>query len=208
MGISITLRIVRWGDYPGWSGWAQSKHKSPYKRGAGTSLVAQGIRICLPRQGTWVQSLVWEDSTARGATKAVHHNCWAHTLESRVLAWRAATTKAHMSRSRPPKQEKPPQGEAGVLQLESSPCSLQVEKALIEQWRPSAAKHKDVFCKGGRRGRKSDGTMEAEVWVTSGRGREPRNADHLYGVCYNIASVLYFGFLAPRHVQSCFPSQR
>ena len=37
-----------------------------------TSLVAQWIRICLPVQGTWVQSLVWEDSTCRRATKPMH----------------------------------------------------------------------------------------------------------------------------------------
>ena len=30
---------------------------------SGTSLVVWGIRICLPVQGTWIQSLVWEDST-------------------------------------------------------------------------------------------------------------------------------------------------
>ena len=34
----------------------------------GTSLVAQWLRIRLPMQGTWVQSLVWEDPTCRGAT--------------------------------------------------------------------------------------------------------------------------------------------
>ena len=36
---------------------------------SGTSLVAQGLRICLLMQGTWVQSLVWEDSICCGATK-------------------------------------------------------------------------------------------------------------------------------------------
>ena len=40
----------------------------------GTSLVAQWIRICLPMQGTWVQSLVWEDPTCRRATKPMRHN--------------------------------------------------------------------------------------------------------------------------------------
>ena len=40
----------------------------------GTSLVAQWLRICLPLQGTWVQSLVWEDPTCRRATKPMHHN--------------------------------------------------------------------------------------------------------------------------------------
>ena len=36
---------------------------------SGTSLLAQGLRVCLPMLGTWVQSLVWEDSTCCGAAK-------------------------------------------------------------------------------------------------------------------------------------------
>ena len=36
--------------------------------------VVQWIRICLPTQGTQVQSLVWEDPTCHGATKLLHHN--------------------------------------------------------------------------------------------------------------------------------------
>ena len=40
----------------------------------GTSLVAQGLRISLPTQGTRVQALVREDPTCRGATKPVQHN--------------------------------------------------------------------------------------------------------------------------------------
>ena len=40
----------------------------------GTSLVVQGIRICLPRQGTRVRSLVWKDSTCCEATKHTRHN--------------------------------------------------------------------------------------------------------------------------------------
>ena len=38
----------------------------------GISLVVQWLRICLPMQGTWVQSLVLEGPTCRGATKPVH----------------------------------------------------------------------------------------------------------------------------------------
>ena len=38
------------------------------------SLVAQWLRICLLMQGTWVQALVWEDPTCRGATRPVSHN--------------------------------------------------------------------------------------------------------------------------------------
>ena len=41
---------------------------------AGTSLVAQWLRICLPMQGTRVQALVREDPTCRGAAKPVHRN--------------------------------------------------------------------------------------------------------------------------------------
>ena len=46
-----------------------------------TSLVVQWIRICLPMQGTWVPSLIREDSTCRGTTKPRSHNYWAHALE-------------------------------------------------------------------------------------------------------------------------------
>ena len=37
------------------------------------SLVAQWLRVCLPMQGTWVRSLVWEDSTCHGASKPMSH---------------------------------------------------------------------------------------------------------------------------------------
>ena len=42
------------------------------------SLVTPWIRICLPMQGTQVQSLVQEDSICCGANKPMHHNYWAH----------------------------------------------------------------------------------------------------------------------------------
>ena len=37
-------------------------------------LGAQRSRICLPRQGTQVWSLIWEDPTCLGATKPVSHS--------------------------------------------------------------------------------------------------------------------------------------
>ena len=37
------------------------------------SWVVQWLRIHLPMQGTWVQSLVQEDPTYHGAVKPVHH---------------------------------------------------------------------------------------------------------------------------------------
>ena len=41
---------------------------------AGTSLLAQWLRIHLPMQGTWVRYLVQEEPTCRGATKPMYHN--------------------------------------------------------------------------------------------------------------------------------------
>ena len=32
-------------------------------------------------QGTWVQSLVWEDPTCHGAPKPMRHNYWACAVE-------------------------------------------------------------------------------------------------------------------------------
>ena len=50
------------------------------------SLVVQWLRICLPAQGTQVQSLVREVSTCLGATKPVHPqllrpHSWVHELQ-------------------------------------------------------------------------------------------------------------------------------
>ena len=42
--------------------------------GPGASLVVRWLRIPLSTQGTWVQSVLWEDPTCRGATKPVHHD--------------------------------------------------------------------------------------------------------------------------------------
>ena len=74
-----------------------------------------------------------------------------HVLQSnkdrapQLLSWRC---RAHMPqllspyvpRALAPQQEKPLQGEACALQLESSPCLLQLEKVCVQQWRPSTAK--------------------------------------------------------------------
>ena len=93
------------------------------KQEDGTSLLVQWLRICLPGHGTWVQSLVWEDSAWCRVTKSMCHNFWS----PRSLALQ---------------QEKSPQWEAWVPQPESSPCSPLLEKARVYQWRPSAAKKK------------------------------------------------------------------
>ena len=70
-------------------------------------------------QGTWVQSLNWEDPTGQEATKPEYHNYQAHALQ----------------------QEKPPQWEACAQQLEGSSTSLQIEKNCELQQRPGMAKN-------------------------------------------------------------------
>ena len=45
------------------------------------SLVAQWLRICLPKQGMGLWALIREDPTCPGATKPVCHNYWACSLE-------------------------------------------------------------------------------------------------------------------------------
>ena len=47
----------------------------------GTSLMVQGLRICLPMLGTQVQSLVQEDPTFLGASKLEYHIYKSGTLE-------------------------------------------------------------------------------------------------------------------------------
>ena len=39
-----------------------------------TSVAIQWLSIHLPMQGTWVQSLVWEDSTCHRETKPTYHD--------------------------------------------------------------------------------------------------------------------------------------
>lgn len=68
-----------------------------------TSLVVHWLRIHLPMQGTWIQFLLWEDSTYHGATKPVCPNCWAHTLEPLCSVTREATGEGCAQ-----EQERPP----------------------------------------------------------------------------------------------------
>ena len=73
------------------------------------SLVVQWLRICLPVWGTWVQSLVQEDSKAM--LQLLKPTCPGdHTLQ----------------------QEKTPPGETYAPRLESRPHSPQLKKAHIQ----------------------------------------------------------------------------
>ena len=117
------------------------------KKSTGTSLVAQWLTIRLPTQGTRVRSLVREDPTCRRATKPVHHNYWACTLEPashnhwahvpqllkptclEPMLCTSTTRKATATRSL-------------RTTTKSSPRLPQVEKAHTQQWRPNATKNK------------------------------------------------------------------
>ena len=60
--------------------------------------VVQWVRICLPLQGTKVQSLVQENFTCCGAFKPMHNNHWTHGSRAcslQVLNPCAATIEAH-----------------------------------------------------------------------------------------------------------------
>ena len=106
--------------------------------------MAQWLRIHLPMQGTQVRSLVQKDPTCRGATKPVCHNYQACALEP----------ASHNYWTRVPQLLKPTHLEpvsatreaTAVRSLrtstKSSPCSLQLEKARVQQQRPNTAKNK------------------------------------------------------------------
>ena len=102
-----------------------------------TSLVVQWLRILLPAQGTRVQALVQEDPTCCRATKSVCHNYWACALEPVSHNYWSPHAYSPCSTTR----------EATAMRslrttTKSSPHSLQLVKAHVQQWRPNAAKNK------------------------------------------------------------------
>ena len=99
----------------------------------GTSLVVQWLRIHLPMQGTRVRSLIWEDPTCRGTTKPVRHNYWAHVPQLlKPVRLEPCSTTREATTMRSPRTA-----------TKSSPHSLQLEKARIQQRRPNPAKNKN-----------------------------------------------------------------
>ena len=103
------------------------KHKER-KHSFWTSLVSQWLRICLPTQGTWVWSLVQEDSTCCGATTSMGCRYWSLCTRKPVLQ----NESGHQN-------EKP---EHHRKSSPRSPRLLQLEKARAQQQRPSTAKNK------------------------------------------------------------------
>ena len=94
-----------------------------------TSLVVQWIRIHLLMHRTWIWALLREDSIRCGATKPMYQTYWGRELQ--LLRPSAVITEACEPLLRNKKSQ---------LQLESSAHLLQLEKARVQQWRPSIAK--------------------------------------------------------------------
>ena len=69
LGLQFILRCI---CHAIWMG-----HKQRTNTMAGTSLMVQWLRICLPMQKTQVQFLVQEDSTCLRATRSMCYNYWA-----------------------------------------------------------------------------------------------------------------------------------
>ena len=68
-----------------------------------TSLVVQWSKLCLPMQGPWVRSLVWEDSTCRGVTKP----CVPQLLNRCSKAWEPQLLKPVSPRACAQQHKKP-----------------------------------------------------------------------------------------------------
>ena len=96
-------------------------------------------------QGTWVWSLIQEDSTCCGATKSVCHNYWACALEPRSHNYWAHVLQLLKPLGLEPmlrQQEKPPQWETCALQTYL--YSLQLEKALTQNKDPGQTKRNEI----------------------------------------------------------------
>ena len=84
--------------------------------GGRTALVVQQMAVCLSMQGTWVQSLVQEDSHASGELSPRATTTQASILQGpqpQLLSLHAATAEARSPRACTPQQEKPPQDKLG-----------------------------------------------------------------------------------------------
>ena len=94
--------------------------------------MVQQIGTCLPRQETGIRSLVQEDPQSKLSSWT---NYWA--CQPQLLSPHAATTEALTPSACAPQQEKLRQWEAHALKLQSSLHLPQLQKAHVQQRRPS-----------------------------------------------------------------------
>ena len=64
----------KWAIHPQWVSCPEKPSKIRLSR---TSPVIWWLGVCLPMQGTWVESLVLEDSIDQGAAEPVCHSYWS-----------------------------------------------------------------------------------------------------------------------------------
>ena len=122
------VKIFLWGDRWHWVAGGDFRAWSFHWKLSRTSLVVQWIGFHLLIHGIQVWSLVQENSPCCGATESVHHSYWAHSPASLCCnSWSCVPRACALQ------QEKLPQWEAHALQL---------EKAHLQQRRPSTAKNK------------------------------------------------------------------
>ena len=89
--------------------------------------MVQWLRICLPKQGRWVQSLALKISHA--VEQLLSHSYWAHALESVSCSyWSLCTPEPVLCNKQP------------MHHSSSRPHTPQLEKAQGQQQRPSAGK--------------------------------------------------------------------
>ena len=111
----MSLKIMHWG-LPSWC----------------------SIGIHLPMQGTQVPSLVWEDCTRHRETKQAHHNYWACFLKPVSHNYGSLYALEHTLHST---AREATAMRSLCITIKSSPHLLQLEKACMQQQRPSTTKN-------------------------------------------------------------------
>ena len=104
------------------------------------SLMVQWIRIGLSMQGTPIWSLVQKDCTCLGATKPRGPSYWADALDPRSRNYQAHGLQLLKLSLLEPSTREATAMRSLCTTTKSSPCSLPLEKAHVQQWRPSTAK--------------------------------------------------------------------
>ena len=102
--------------------------------------MVEWLRIHTAVQGTLVQSLVQEDPTGRGAAETtVPQSLCSRARQPQPLSPCAATTEAHAPRACA-RQQETHRNEKSMHHMKSSPHSLQLKRARVQQKRPITAK--------------------------------------------------------------------
>ena len=103
--------MCRKGKISKWVAWWVIKWTNPcslfiLRKNMWTSLVIQWLRTCLPKQGTWIWSLVQEDFTCSGATKPMNPQLLSLSSRPHELQlpspWRPCSTVKEATAMRSP----------------------------------------------------------------------------------------------------------